>query len=175
MAKKNPFELRESVRGPRFKAIDAKGLARRATKLSEDKVAPVEDLVMELTPRKPWESAKRQMDVLWPGRYDTESDLVFMHPIVTGPSPGEWDGTVVYARFDAPSTGTYLVVANFTGHQITGHLHGPWGEQTAFSGTTSDAAAVVAIWKGSGGVSFTFNCTGSIMGYLKSIQVYKLS
>ena len=174
MAKKDLFDTRASVRTPRIGRPDIKKLARQAKKLTDENVGSLEDLVMELTARKPWEAANRQMDVLWPGRYDTESNLVFMHPIVTGPGAGEWNGTVVYARFSPSAGGTHLIVANFSGHEITGHLRGPWGEQTAACATTSDTASAVAIWKG-GDVSFTFTCTGSILGYLKSIQVYKIA
>jgi hypothetical protein len=132
---------------------------------------------MSLTARHPYDAAGF-MDSYKPGRWDCESNLVFMDVIrQVGPSAGEWDGTVVYGRFTAAADGTYLVVGNFSGYQVTMNLHGPWGNNTAYCATTSDHAQAMALWAGTPGATlfFTINMTGPIIGYLESIQVYLLS
>ena len=94
-----------------------------------------------------------------------------------GASVGEWEGSVVYARFNAPSNGTYIVVANFSGYQITMNLHGPWGNSTAYCPTTSDHAQATALWAGTAGKTlfFSINLTGPIIGYLEPVQVFLVS
>ena len=133
--------------------------------------------MMELTARRPFSDAG-WMDVYHPGRWDCESDLVYMSSIVqVGASVGEWDGTVCYARFTAPSASGYLVVVNFSGYQQTMSLNGPWGTSTAHTATTSDAGASTALWNGNAGD--TLFCTFSSrsddgyagIAYLDSFQI----
>jgi hypothetical protein len=146
---------------------------------SEVSKRPIQRLggpVLELSARRPYDAVHGLMDVYMPGRWDTTSDLIFMTPIVTGSSPGEWTGSVAYIQFIPDSPGTYLVLCNFTGFETTAHLHGPWGETTAFTAETTDNGVVSAVWDGSGGTNlfFTVNFTASILGYIRSIQVFTL-
>lgn len=144
----------------------ARGLGAKAIDLSSS-------LLLELSARQPYDAARGSMDVYKPGRWDTTSNLIFMDPIVqTGPSPGEWDGTVIYASFTPPQNGTYLVVGNFSGFDTTMRLFGPWGTQTAHTDQTSDAGAVTALWSGSDPLFFTMSCLAPIIGYTASIQVF---
>jgi hypothetical protein len=88
-----------------------------------------EALLMELTARQPYDAARGNIDVYQPGRWDTTYDLIFMDTIrQVGPDPGEWDGSASYIMFKPPSSGSYLIVGNFTGYQTTAHPFGPWGE-----------------------------------------------
>ena len=135
--------------------------------------------LMELTPRHPYD-ALGLMDVYRPGRWDCTYDLLYMHTIVQGNSVGEWEGTVAYLNFKATQSGTYLIVGNFSGYQITMRLNGPWGNNTAYNATNQDSGTVLALWNGSANqkVFFTMNCitknNGHGLGYLKSVQVYLL-
>lgn len=135
--------------------------------------------VVELTPRAP-HGPQGHMDLLWPGRWDCSSNLVFMRPIVQGNSPGEWDGSVAYVRLKAPSDGSFLVAAVFAGfgspqggQGLVLRMHGPWGTMTA-SGQSTEPGGPIAIWNASAGDSlyFTVNCTGGIIAYLQSIRLY---
>lgn len=138
--------------------------------------SPATPPVLKLTAREPYDNAAGRIDVYRPGRWDTEIDLVFMSPIVTGQSPGEWEGTVAYAKFTAPTTGSFLVACNFSGYKITMAMHGPWGHNTAYCATPQDSSAVTALWNGVAGESlyFTASCTGTGVGYLESIQAFPL-
>lgn len=168
------LQIRKSVKAPAVRRISRAALTRLAVGLAP-KFSPASNPSMELTARHPHDPAGF-MDSYRPGRWDCESNLVFMNGIVTGPTVGEWEGTVVYPRFKAPSAGTYLVVGNFSGYQITMSMSGPWGTTTAYCPTTSDSAAVTALWTATAGQSifFSLNCTG-LIGYLESLQVFLLS
>ena len=112
-----------------------------------------------------------------PGRWDTTSDLIFMDTIVHTGTEGEWSGSAAYIAFRPPAPATYLIVVHFTGAEITMHLTGPWGENTAYTESTADAGAVVALWTG-GEASFGLHCTDNndySLGYIESIQVFKVS
>lgn len=135
--------------------------------------------MLNLTARHPYADAG-YADFYQPGRWDCESDLVYMESIhQTGSSPGEWDGTAAYARFTPPRTGTYIVVVNFSGYQQTMSLYGPWGTTTAHCATTSDSAATTAVWNGTAGQ--TLYCTFSSradsgysgIAYLMSFQIFE--
>jgi hypothetical protein len=168
---------RRDARSPLVKAADHSKLIELAGKLTGKPTNLPGTATMALTARHPYD-AVGYMDVYRPGRWDCQSNLVFMDVIrQVGPSPGEWDGSVVYARFTAPSTGNYLVVGNFSGYQITMNLSGPWGKNTAYCPTTSDHAQATALWSGTAGgtLFFTINLTGPIIGYLESVQVYLLA
>lgn len=137
---------------------------------------------MELTPRQPYNDVGH-MDGYRPGRWDTESNLVFMSPIVqTGPSAGQWDGTVMYVKCKAPQTGTYLVAATFgmyssptVGLDVLLRMSGPWGVATS-TGPTTEVAAVTALWSGNAGkaLSFSVTCLNGIIAYLQSVRLYLL-
>jgi|SRR5689334_23245024 len=104
------------------------------------------NLELELTARHPYADAG-YADYYHPGRWDCESNLVFMSSIVQGPSTGEWDGTVGYAQFKAPTAGNYIVVVNFSGYQQTMNLYGPWGTSSVHSGPSpSYSGATTALW-----------------------------
>lgn len=181
----DPFEpaflgelgLRERAEAPKVARLSRVELVELASEVARRRVTVGEAPAMELTARHPFDGAGF-MDVYRPGRWDCEANLVFMSVIVsTGESPGMWDGTVVYARFQAPAAGTYLVVGNFSGYQVTMNLNGPWGKNTAYCATTSDHVAASALWTGAAGETlfFTMNCTGPILGYLESVQVFLVS
>lgn len=135
-------------------------------------------LALELSARHPYADAG-YADFYNPGRWDCESDLVYMSAIhQVGPSVGEWEGTVGYVHFTAPAAGSFIVVVNFSGYQQTMSLSGPWGTSTAHSDTTSDSAAATAIWDGAAGQ--TLYCTFSSrsdngyagIAYLDSLQIF---
>lgn len=135
-------------------------------------------LVLDLTARHPYADAG-YMDMFHPGRWDCESDLVYMTSIhQVGATPSEWDGTAAYARFTAPAAATYIVVVNFSGYQQTMSLNGPWGTSTAYTPTTSDTAAATALWTGTAGqtlyCTFSSKADGGDSGiaFLDSFQVY---
>ena len=159
---------------PTFQALSSGLLAEIASESLRQPIKVSARPVFEISTRHPYDAAGR-MDVHHPGRWDTSSDLIFMYPIVqTGPSVREWDGTVIYANYKTPVSGRFLVVGHFTGSQITMNLYGPWGKRSAFSATPSTAAAVTAFWTASAGDSLwlTMSCTGQIVGYVQSIQVF---
>jgi hypothetical protein len=168
---------RVKAKSPRVAVVAREKLIELASKLSAKTVKISGTPAMALTARHPHDPAGF-MDVYHPGRWDCESNLVFMEAIKqVGPSVGEWDGSVVYARFTAPSTGSYLVVGNFSGYQITLNMQGPWGNNTAYCPTTSDHGQATALWAGTAGKTlfFTASMTGPIMGYLESLQIYLVS
>jgi hypothetical protein len=155
-------------------------LTSNASKLANKAITLPLTALMELTARHPYDAAGL-MDVYKPGRWDCTSNLLFMDTIVaTGPFPGEWDGSVVYANFKPSTPGTYLIVATFTGYQITMNLYGPWGTNTAYTPTTSDTGTAIALWTAAPGDSlyFDLNCTSpggeASIGYLESLQVFAL-
>jgi hypothetical protein len=170
------LRLRQTARAPKVQAISRAELGELANTVANRTVKVADAPAMRLTARQPY-TAAGFMDVYKPGRWDCESDLVFMDVIVSGPSPGEWDGTAVYGRFQAPAAGNYLVVGTFSGYQITMNLGGPWGTNSAYCPTTSDTMTVSAFWPATAGetLSFGLSCTGPILGYLESIQVISLS
>jgi hypothetical protein len=135
---------------------------------------PTRTPLQSLTPRHPYdENSKARIDSYHPGRWDTESDLVYMNPIVqTGPSPGEWDGTVIYASLPNLGAGSYLVSGVFSGYDTTMSLHGPWGTTTAYNAQTSTTSTVLAMVTGGQGLFFTLNCKGTGLGYLSAIEIY---
>jgi hypothetical protein len=166
---------RKNVDAPTIERVDIRRLGEIATDIFKKPVVAPKEPLMELSARYPFDATYGRIDSYHPGRWDTESNLVFMHPIVQiGPSVGEWDGTVIYAVFNAPAAADYMVVGNFSGYDTTMHLFGPWGEHTAYTAQTTDNGAVVALWNGGGGLYFTMNCKGSGLGYLESIQVFAL-
>ena len=170
----------QKVKAPKIKRISWAKLNKLVKDFSGDAVLSLSKTpLMEISARHPYDPLGL-MDVYMPGRWDCTSNLVFMETIVTGSSPGQWNGTVAYANFKAGQSGTYLVVANFSGYQITMQLHGPWGNNTAYTPTTSDQGAVIALWNGSANQSlyFTINCITNNnklgMGYLESVQIFLL-
>ena len=175
------LKKRQKVKAPKVRRISLANLAKLVKDITADPfITFSKDPVMEISPRHPYDPLGL-MDVYRPGRWDCTSNLLFMETIVTGSSPGAWDGTVAYANFKATQPGTYLIVGNFSGYKITMQLHGPWGNNTAYTATTSDKGAVVAIWTAAAAnqsIYFTINClTGNNqlgMGYLESIQVFML-
>lgn len=165
---------RRSVEFPSVTRVSLEQLAKLITPLTDKPVKAPKTPLMELSCRRPFDETFGNIDVYRPGRWDTTSDLIYMSSIIqTGPSPGEWDGSVVYGSFKAPTAGTYLVVGNFSGYDCTMRLNGPWGTTTAYTAETSDSGAVLALWTGDGSLWFTMSCTGGYIGYLESIQVFE--
>ena len=175
------LKKRQKVKAPKVKRLSWPNLSKLVKEITADPYLVFsKNPVMEISPRHPYDPLGL-MDVYKPGRWDCSSNLLFMETIVTGSSPGMWEGTVVYANFKATQAGTYLIVGNFSGYKITMQLHGPWGNSTAYTATTSDKGAVLALWTATAAnqsVYFTMNCiTGNNqlgMGYLESIQVFML-
>lgn len=165
-----------SIDVPLLQRVSRSRLAELASELADEEVAPTEPALLELTARHPYDELG-SLDVYMPGRWDTASNLIFMDTIVlTGPT-GDWAGSAAYINFRPPEPATYLVVGHFTGHEITMHLTGPWGENTAYTPTTCDPGAVVALWTG-GDASFGMHCTDNneySLGYIESVQVFRLS
>ncbi|HEX6761768.1 MAG TPA: hypothetical protein VF094_03095 [Gaiellaceae bacterium] len=164
-----------SIDVPLLKRLSSSHIAELASELAHEEVAPTEPALLELTARHPC-GELGNLDVYMPGRWDTTSDLIFMDTVVqTGPS--EWTGSAAYIAFHPAEPATYLIVGHFTGHEITMHLTGPWGENTAYTPTMYDAGAVVALWTG-GEASFGMHCTDNneySLGYIESVQVFRLS
>ncbi|QEN12589.1 hypothetical protein ACRDU6_07775 [Mycolicibacterium sp. ELW1] len=116
------------------------------------------ELVLDLTARHPYADIG-WMDFYQPGRWDCESDSVYMSTIRVNPpgSSTNWDGTVGYGHFTAPADNLYVVVLNFSGYSTSQcmSLRGPWGKATAnLPAASYDAsghllprtAAVRAVW-----------------------------
>jgi hypothetical protein len=139
---------------------------------------PLAAAVLSLTARHPYDSALGRMDMYRPGRWDTESNLVFMDHVITGPQPGQWEGSVGYVKFAPPSSGKYVVLGLFSGYDTTMTLDGPWGKVTDHTAVTTDYGVASAVWTSSGGASLYFNfaCTNPAntygMGYLSAIQFF---
>lgn len=165
------------------KAVAAPNVARRSMiDLSDlivavlgDKPTPQEPPLVELSARVPYSATYGRLDSYHPGRWDCESDLVFMSPIVqVGPSVGEWDGTVVYVSLPGLPAGTFLVVGNFSGYDTTMHMNGPWGDVTAYTAVTTDIGTVIALTNVTQGLYFSLSCKGSGLGYLESVQIFSM-
>jgi hypothetical protein len=169
----------ERVKAPNAKTLTHRGLsaliADRLPGIAKLDVTLPADPVMQLTAQHPFDS-KGLLDVYEPGRWDCSSDTIFMSPIVsTGPSVGQWEGSVVYGNFKPLTAGTFVVVGNFTGFSIAMGLSGPWGRTTELS-SNNIPAAVLAQWTGGpAGVSFSLSCTGLYLGFLQSVQVFRLA
>jgi hypothetical protein len=133
--------------------------------------------VMELSARRAYDT-RGLMDFYQPGRWDSTSNSVYMRGIIqTGPSPGQWDGTVGYIQFKAPKTGLFMVVINFSGYQATIKHKGPWGTATAYSDTATTAASVVSLFNGTLNtyVFSTITFSAGAMGFLKSVVFYQFT
>jgi hypothetical protein len=150
------------------------GLAREASRLAGRTIELLVEPLLELSPRRPYVEGRGGIDVYRPGRWDTTYDLIYMSPIVTGPNPGEWNGSVVYGDFTPLAPGTHLIIASFTGYQITLALNGPWGTVSVYTGTTADPGTAAAVWNGGDRIFFTSTCKGTGSGYLSSIRVFAL-
>lgn len=158
---------------PQVQRASWETLAAMASKLTGGTSTLAQRPVMDISTRKPYEEAGL-MDFYKPGRWDSTSNSVYMVGIKLGPSPGQWDGTVGYLQFKAPKDGTYLIVAHFTGYQITMKLGGPWGVTTGTTGTTSEPGTVTAIYTGKANtwVFFNLTCVYPNLAFLNSVQVY---
>ena len=140
------------------------------------KPRPTSSPLLSLTARHPYdESSKARIDSYHPGRWDTESDLVYMSPIVqVGATPAEWDGTVIYASLPNLGAGGYLVSGVFSGYDTTMSLHGPWGRTSAYNAKTSTTSTVLAKATVSTGLFFSMSCKGTGLGYLSAIDIYPM-
>lgn len=164
---------------PLAEPMSLAGVSAVAAGVLKRKIALAEVPVVKLTAQHPYDPAGL-MDFYQPGRWDSTYDLVFMDSIVTGPTPGEWNGTAGYVQCLAPADGDYVIVVQFTGYQQTMRIDGPWGTAAGHTATTSDAGVVYALWTGKAGTTlyFTMNCisdNGSYgIGYLQSVQMFPL-
>ena len=169
-------ETHVSIDVPLLHRVSGARIAELASELAHEDIAATGPALLELTARRP-DHPLGNLDVYMPGRWDTTSDLIFMDTIVqTGPA-GEWVGSAAYIGFRPEAAATFLVVGHFTGQEITMHLTGPWGENTAYTASTSEAGAVVALWTG-GEASFGMHCTDNneySIGYIESVQVFKIN
>jgi hypothetical protein len=174
-----PPTERVIVEVPSVERLSHARLTEAASELAKKPVTPTPKALMELTARYPYDATHGNIDVFMPGRWDTTYNLIFMDTIVTGPEPGEWVGSAGYIMFKPPADGMYLIVEHFSGWETTMHLFGPWGENTAYTATTSDSGAVVALWSGDQEFEFTTSCTQPNneygIGYIESIQVFELT
>ena len=129
-------------------------------------------VVLELSARHPWDDAGL-IDGYEVGRWDTSTDTIYMKPIVqTGPSPGEWEGTVLYGQFTAPTAGTYQIVATFYGWQITMRLSNPGPPALATSIENAPTTVSTQVTLAAGQHTwFNLNCTGLYLGFLQKIQI----
>jgi hypothetical protein len=158
------------VDAPYVKALTRAQLAKVEPAFA---AAPSPTVVMALSARKPF-GQRGYIDVYKPGRWDCESDQVFLDPIVVS-SPGVWTGSVVYGNFTAPTTKSYLLAVHFYGWDITLKLSGPFGDVTAHS-LQNQAAVATAQYQLSQGQKtwFQFNCVGIYLGFLTKIEMLRL-
>lgn len=158
------------VETPRVKALTRARLARFEPALV---AAPAPAVVMTLSARKPF-GPRGYIDVYKPGRWDCESDQIFLDPIVVS-SPGVWTGSVVYGSFTAPVTKKYLLAVHFYGADITLKLQGPFGDVTAHSVQNQPAVATAQYQLTKGQKTwFQFNCVGIYLGFLKKVEMLRL-
>ena len=165
-----------SIEVPLLQRVSSARIAELASELLDEELAPTEPALLELSARHPYEPLGN-LDVYMPGRWDTSSDVIFMDTIVQHGGRGEWVGSAAYVEFRPPAPGTFLIVVHFTGTEITMHLTGPWGENTAYTASPSDPGAVVALWTG-GETSFGMHCTDNneySLGYIESVEIFKVN
>lgn len=166
---------RRAVAAPNVLRRPMGDLSDLIVELFGDRPTPKQPPLVELSARVPYSATYGWIDSYHPGRWDCESDLVFMSPIVqVGPSVGEWDGTVVYVSLPGVPPATYLVVGNFSGYDTTMHMNGPWGDVTAYTAATSDIGTVIALTTVTQGLYFSMSCKGSGLGYLESVQLFPM-
>jgi hypothetical protein len=154
---------------------DVKALTRSQTAKLEPAfaAAPAPVVAMTLSARKPFGS-RGYIDVYKPGRWDCESDQIFLDPIVVS-SPGVWTGSVVYGNFKAPATKKYLLAVHFYGADITLKLNGPFGDVTAHSFQNQPAVATAQYQLNQGQKTwFQFSCQGIYLGFLTKIEMLRL-
>jgi len=167
---------RKAVAAPNVARLPLLDLAELfETVFGNEKPAPKQPPLVELSARVPYSATYGWIDSYHPGRWDCESDLVFMSPIIqVGPSIGEWDGTVVYVSLPGVPAATYLVVGNFSGYDTTMHMNGPWGNVTAYTAATTDIGTVIALTNVTQGLYFSMSCKGTGLGYLESVQLFSM-
>ena len=162
----------QTVESPTVEQVSFEQISRQAAKLHGGDAALSSTAVMELTARKPYHSSGR-MDFYRPGRWDSTYNQIYLSPMVYGPLPGQWEGTVGYMYFKAPVAATYIVAVNFTGYQTTMKMNGPWGTATGYTATASTPGTVLAIWTATAGANLYFTISCSNLGFLQSVQIYK--
>ena len=128
--------------------------------------------VVKLCARAPWFDGLAALYGFNVSRWDSPANLVYCVP--NQAPPGSWDGTVVYVDFTAPEAGEYAIVARYHGANAQVHLRGPWGivSETMPAGQESDT--VSATWSGAGELFFTLTFSGTWMGMVGEVQVFKL-
>jgi hypothetical protein len=171
------LETRGRIANIHFERVSEDTLVDLFTPLVREPLKPPKGpAILELSARYPYNATLGRLDCYQPGRWDTESNLIYMDPIVqTGPSPGEWDGSVLYGTFNPPANGYYIFAVNFTGWNCTMYLGGPWGTKSAYTALTTDSGVVAALWAGNAPMGFGMSCKGSGLGFVASVQVFALS
>lgn len=158
------------VDAPYTRALSRAQLAKATPALA---AATAPTAAMTLSARKPF-GQRGYIDIYKPGRWDCETNLIFLDPIVVS-SPGVWDGSVVYGNFTAPATSQYLLAVHFYGWDITLKLSGAFGDVTAHSFQNQAAAATAQIQLNKGQKTwFQFNCVGIYLGFLSKIEMLRL-
>ena len=170
------MRTKSSQRSAKRPLISDAGLNKLVSDLSKAPIT-VKTPVMELSARRPYDATHGLVDMYKPGRWDTSSDQIFMDPIVqlNPNSPGEWTGSAGYITFTPPSSGTYVMIVNFSGYQIAMRLNGPTGSNTVFSNSnTPNAVGVLFTGTGGSATGFSFSCTGIYLGFVQSIKAFLL-
>ncbi len=128
--------------------------------------------VAKLCARAPWFDDLAALYCFNASRWDTPANLVYCFP--NQAPAGSWDGTVVYVDFTAPQPGDYVIVARYHGPNAQVHLRGPWGimSETMPAGQDNDTLSVN--WTGSGGLFFTLTFSGTWMGMIGDIQIFRI-
>jgi hypothetical protein len=173
-------ELRD-IKGPATKRFtDAEMAHRVGERIAENVPLPDTQPVLRLSARHPYDPLGG-IDGMTVGRWDTSYDYFFMDPITaTGPSVGEWEGSVLYCRFQPPSSGDYVGAVHYIGgywSTITMHLSGPSGTGTASNPSNyfNEPSVVAAKWTIPGDpTEFDIWCTGLYGGWITAIEVFQI-
>lgn len=83
------------------------------------------------------------VDVYQAGRWDSSDNYVSCKASINGDDSGTIASSVLYFRFDPPTTGTYFVKTRFSGHQKTCRVNGPWGTASGFTANMGDDGVVI--------------------------------
>ena len=175
------FDTKRKVEVPRLQALTHAQLGAIVSDRLGSQIILIKLPVLWLTARNPYNPTTGRVDVYMPGRWDTESNSIFMDTIVVPGQNSSWDGSVAYVYFHPQAVGSHLVAVHFTGYQTTATLSGPWGNVTASTATTSDSGVAAALWSATAAgstmefdVSFTSANGLAGLGYIESIQVFEL-
>lgn len=128
--------------------------------------------VAKLCARAPWFDDLAALYCFNASRWDTPANLVYCFP--NQAPPGSWDGTVVYVDFTAPQPGDYVIVARYHGANAQVQLNGPWGIVNGTMPAGQDSGTVSTSWTGSGDLFFTLTFSGTWMGMIGDVQIFRI-